>query len=54
MSFIKNKVPSPSISFNKYLEEYKKSINDPEKFWSEKALSLAWIKKFSKMGIYSS
>ena len=49
MSFIENKISSPSISINKYLEEYKRSVDDPEKFWKEKASSLTWIKKFSKV-----
>ena len=38
MSFIENKVTNPSFSLKKYLEEYKNSIEDPEKFWKKKPL----------------
>ena len=49
MNFIENNVPNSSISFEKYLEEYRKSIDDPENFWREKASSLTWIKNFTKV-----
>ena len=49
MSFIENRVTSPSFSMKKYLEEYKNSIEDPEKFWKKKASSLNWIKEFSRV-----
>ena len=39
MNFIENNVPNSSISFEKYLEEYRKSIDDPENF-GEKRLHL--------------
>ena len=47
MSFVENKISNPSISLEKYKEEYKLSIDHPEKFWKEKASSIDWIKKFS-------
>ena len=47
MSFVENKISKPSLSIEKYFEEYKLSIDDPEKFWSDKASSLSWIKNFS-------
>ena len=47
MSFVENKISNPSISIEKYKEEYKLSIDHPEKFWKEKASSIDWIKKFS-------
>ena len=49
MSFIENRVTNPSFSMKKYLEEYKNSIKDPEKFWKKKASSLNWIKEFSRV-----
>ena len=49
MNFVENKVSKPSNSFEKYQEDYKLSISHPEKFWQEKALTLNWIKKFSKV-----
>ena len=49
MNFIENNVPNSSISFEKYLEEYRKSIDDPENFLEEKASSLTWIKNFTKV-----
>ena len=45
MSFIENKISRPTISIESYLEEYKLSIDSPEKFWDDKASSLSWIKK---------
>ena len=36
MSFVENKISKPSLSIEKYFEEYKLSIDDPEKFWSDK------------------
>ena len=49
MNFVDNKISNPSISLKQYLDEYSRSIENPEKFWEEKALSLSWIKKFSKV-----
>ena len=49
MSFIENKISDPSPDLKEYLEEYERSIKDPEDFWSDKASSINWIKKFSKI-----
>jgi len=49
MSFIENKISDPSPDLKEYLEEYELSIKDPENFWSDKASSINWIKKFSKI-----
>ena len=38
-----------SMSMDQYLNDYKKSIKDPESFWLEKAETLTWIKKFTKI-----
>ena len=46
---IKNHFESKSLSFEDYKKEYKKSLDDPELFWKEKANSLDWIKKFTKV-----
>jgi len=35
-------------SFEQYLSEYKKSVDNPELFWSEKAESFLWRKKWDK------
>ncbi len=48
-NFVKNNMNSKTMPFEDYLKEYKKSISDPEVFWSEKAKSLDWIKKFKKV-----
>ena len=48
MSFVENKISNPSISIEKYKEEYKLSIDHPEKFWKEKASSIDWIKSFQQ------
>ena len=37
------------MSLEDYSKEYKKSLNDPERFWGEKANTLDWIKKFKKV-----
>ena len=42
--YIKN---NAAITFEKYKELYKLSIEDPEKFWSEQAKNLDWIKNFN-------
>ena len=47
MSFVDNKINVSSMSMEKYKAEYEKSIKDPDVFWSEKASTLSWIKKFS-------
>jgi len=36
-------------SFEEYLSEYKKSIDNPEQFWAEKAAGFAWKKKWDKV-----
>ncbi len=36
-------------SFEEYKSEYKKSIDDPEKFWAEKAEHFTWKKKWDKV-----
>ena len=36
-------------SFDDYLEQYKKSIEQPEKFWSEIAENFTWKKKWDKV-----
>ncbi len=36
-------------SFEQYLSEYKKSVDDPEEFWAEKAESFLWKKKWDKV-----
>jgi len=35
--------------FNQYYEEYKRSIDDPEGFWAEKAKELHWFRDFDKV-----
>ena len=49
MSFIENKISDPSLNLKEYLREYERSIEDPEDFWNEKASSINWIKKYSKI-----
>ena len=49
MNFIENIVEAPSNTITEYHEDYKKSISNPDAFWKEKAESLFWIKKFSKV-----
>jgi acetyl-CoA synthetase len=51
--------PSPEFSskawvknIDEYRAIYKKSIEDPEKFWSERAETLSWFKKWSKVSEY--
>ena len=46
---IQNIVKTTSLSFDEYKEEYNRSINDSESFWEEKANTLDWIKRFSKV-----
>ena len=36
-------------SLKEYKEEYRKSIDSPEEFWSEKAESFTWKKKWEKV-----
>ena len=36
-------------SFKEYKKEYSKSIENPEKFWAEKAESFNWIKKWDRV-----
>ena len=49
MRFVDNEINVSSMSMDKYKTEYEKSIKDPDIFWSEKASSLSWIKKFTKL-----
>ena len=49
MNFIENIVKAPSNTIKEYHEDYEKSISNPDAFWKEKAESLFWIKKFSKV-----
>jgi acetyl-CoA synthetase len=36
-------------SIQEYHSQYKKSVNDPEKFWAEKASSFTWKKRWDKV-----
>lgn len=36
-------------SFGEYRDEYAKSVQDPEKFWSEQASSFTWSKKWDQV-----
>lgn len=36
-------------SFEQYLSEYKKSVENPEQFWAEKAENFLWRKKWDKV-----
>ena len=47
-NIIINKTNHKSLSFEDYKKEYLRSINNPEHFWTEKANSISWIKKFTK------
>ena len=47
--FLENKLKGQCLSLTEYKNDYKRSIEDPESFWSEKAKSLSWIKNFSKI-----
>ena len=38
-----------NITFDEYKKDYRKSIEDPEKFWTEKSSELKWIKNFTKI-----
>ena len=46
---IKNLISHGSMTMDEYLNDYKRSIKDPESFWLEKAETLTWIKKFTKI-----
>ena len=37
------------MSFKDYEKEYNRSISDPNNFWKEKAKTITWIKKFTKV-----
>ncbi len=41
------------ISFDEYKKKYHESIHNPDKFWSNEANSLSWIKKFDTVRNYS-
>ncbi len=47
--FIPNNLSANSLSFEDYKRDYRKSIENPDKFWSEKAESISWIRKFTKI-----
>ena len=49
MSFVDNEINVSSMSIDKYKAEYERSIKEPDVFWSEKANTLSWIKKFTKV-----
>ena len=49
MKFIDNKLKNSSLTFEEYKKDYLKSIEEPEKFWAEKAKTLLWIKDFSQV-----
>ena len=44
-----NKLHGESISLDEYKMEYEESIKNPEKFWSQKAKTLEWIRPFKKV-----
>ena len=44
-----NKIDNSSLTLDEYNQEYKKSISDPETFWSQKANMLDWISSFKKV-----
>ena len=48
-NIIENRTDGSSLSFDDYKKEYERSINDSDLFWAEKASTLSWIKKFSKV-----
>jgi len=48
-NIIVNRTNHKSLSFEDYKKEYLRSINNPEHFWTEKANSISWIKKFNKI-----
>ncbi len=47
-NIIVNKTSHKSLSFEDYKKEYLRSIHNSEDFWTEKANSISWIKKFTK------
>ena len=44
-----NKLDDCSLTLDEYKKQYKESIQNPEKFWSEKAKALDWITPFKKV-----
>ena len=44
-----NKLDECSLTFDDYKKQYIESIQNPEKFWSDKAKSLDWITPFKKV-----
>jgi len=44
-----NKIDKCSLTFDEYKKQYAESIQNPEKFWSDKAKSLDWITPFKKV-----
>jgi len=39
----------PSLSFEQYQKDYRRSLEDPEGFWGEKAQRLRWMKKWDRV-----
>ncbi len=48
-NLIENIIKTDSLTFDEYKKEYNRSIKDSDSFWKEKANTLDWIKKFSKI-----
>ena len=44
-----NKIDECTLTFDEYRKQYIESIQNPEKFWSDKAKSLDWITPFKKV-----
>ena len=44
-----NKIDECSLTFEEYKKQYTESIQNPEKFWSDKAKSLDWITPFKQV-----
>jgi len=44
-----NRLDECSLTFDEYKKQYTESIQNPEKFWSEKAKALNWITPFTKV-----
>jgi len=42
-------MPTRITNFEEYQSEYKKSVDDPEAFWADKADSFVWRKKWDKV-----
>src|ERR1039457_5873748 len=42
-------MPTRITNFEEYLSEYKKSVDNPEIFWADKADAFVWRKKWNKV-----